>query len=484
MAFSLLLRDAASNLLLRDAASLLNLRQGGGAEGWEGMTAADRLVYVRSTNDVDGARDGLIFDVFLASLPSEVGTLENVASPLPGLTGVATCQKIVFSTWGSRPRVFTPTISNNEVVIVHQGHGGGYSDLDMDDVIQTFITAGFVVVGMVMPGGDEVTSGDVASHGALTLSDFLGPVIGAINTLDAGPYDTFYMTGLSGGGWTTHLAAALDVRIAKSYPIAGSLPLDMTASRDNEQLLPDLNITDYLDIYALGATPDRRVKHILYTEDLVFDEAVYATGEDYAPMMTAAATAFGGEYDLVWIDSSVHAFSVTVVEDEILPELLSGGSSSNCGLLLNDSSFILLNAGGVLLLNDASCSAEAGVSESVLGVTGSWLFEGVSRVVTPDAVTPEVPSTGVGSVAWAEHQKTLRRREQWEADNKRMELLERKKTRISLDVGWLRDELRQAKEAMRPPRMLSRLQFKLDTAMSDLMAVEDELQQIYIRMMS
>jgi hypothetical protein len=179
---------------------------------------------------------------------------------------------------------------------------------------------------------------------------------------------------------------------------------------------------------------------------------------------------------------------------------------ANCGLLKNDgSSFFLLNAGGVLLLNDTSCGTEAGVSETVLGATGTGTGTFTSATLTtisaalsvtaqgmasfqghppPDAATTDAQATGVGSIAWGEHQKTLRRREQWEADSKRMELLERKKTRISLDVGWLRDELRQAKEQMRPPRMLSRLQFKLDTAMSDLMVVEDELQQIYIRMMS
>jgi hypothetical protein len=179
---------------------------------------------------------------------------------------------------------------------------------------------------------------------------------------------------------------------------------------------------------------------------------------------------------------------------------------ANCGLLLNDgSSFILLNSGGVVLLNDNSCGTEAGVSESPLEATGTGTgsFAGTSLLTAsgvlaatgtiqpsfqgfPPAVfvaPPADAATGVGSVAWAEHQKTLRRQEQWEADNKRMELLERKKTRISLDVGWLRDELRQAKEQMRPPRFTQRLQSKLDTAMNDLMAIEDELQELYIRMM-
>ena len=35
------------------------------------------------------------------------------------------------------------------------------------------------------------------------------------------------MAGLSGGGWTTTIAAAMDARISLSFPIAGSIPQDM-----------------------------------------------------------------------------------------------------------------------------------------------------------------------------------------------------------------------------------------------------------------
>ena len=35
------------------------------------------------------------------------------------------------------------------------------------------------------------------------------------------------MIGLSGGGWTTTVAAAIDPRVGLSIPVAGSLPFDM-----------------------------------------------------------------------------------------------------------------------------------------------------------------------------------------------------------------------------------------------------------------
>jgi hypothetical protein len=193
---------------------------------------------------------------------------------------------------------------------------------------------------------------------------------------------------------------------------------------------------------------------------------------------------------------------------------------SNCGLVLNDgTSFTLLNAGGILLLNDNSCAVESGVSESVLAATGTgtgsfaraqitgavldasgvgtgaFVIQNVgaglllSATLTAtvgfqgEELRPAVVESGVGSIAWEEHQKTVRRRAQWEADNRRMELLQRKKTVLQLDIGWLNSEINIANEQRRPPRMLSRLRSKLGVAMSGLMAIEDELQEIYIRMM-
>jgi hypothetical protein len=66
------------------------------------------------------------------------------------------------------------------------------------------------------------------------------------------------MLGLSGGGWTTTLAAALDKRIALSVPVAGSLPFDLFDpffdSRDWEQKpqRPIYNVTSITDLYVLG----------------------------------------------------------------------------------------------------------------------------------------------------------------------------------------------------------------------------------------
>jgi len=72
------------------------------------------------------------------------------------------------------------------------------------------------------------------------------------------------MIGLSGGGWSTTLAAALDVRIELSFPVAGGLPFEMYNpvfdSRDFEQEpeRPIYQIVDYVDEYVLGGLGEFR----------------------------------------------------------------------------------------------------------------------------------------------------------------------------------------------------------------------------------
>lgn len=66
------------------------------------------------------------------------------------------------------------------------------------------------------------------------------------------------MVGLSGGGWTTNILAAIDERIKYSFSVAGSMPIyyrsDLSMG-DIEQYLPELyrDIAGYPDLYVLGA---------------------------------------------------------------------------------------------------------------------------------------------------------------------------------------------------------------------------------------
>ena len=90
--------------------------------------------------------------------------------------------------------------------------------------------------------------------------------------------------------------AALDPRISRSYPVAGSLPLHLrsnvglmnTAQRsadwgDYEQTVPELyTITNYLELYVLGSYgPHRKQLQILNKHDpCCFAGDAYKTYED------------------------------------------------------------------------------------------------------------------------------------------------------------------------------------------------------------
>lgn len=121
------------------------------------------------------------------------------------------------------------------------------------------------------------------------------------------------MTGVSGGGWTTTLVAALETRIDLSYPVAGSLPLALRFARadawgDWEQYeVGFYALADYADLYVLGAQGRRQVQ-ILNQHD----PCCYAGDARtfYAPQVEAAALAVGGSF-VVYLDPNNRLHSLS-----------------------------------------------------------------------------------------------------------------------------------------------------------------------------
>lgn len=85
-------------------------------------------------------------------------------------------------------------------------------------------------------------------------------------------YDKIVMAGLSGGGWSTTLVAAIDSRISLSMSVAGSLPISMRTVHprnfgDWEQQEHDLySVASYWELYLLAAENGR--KHTLIYNEL------------------------------------------------------------------------------------------------------------------------------------------------------------------------------------------------------------------------
>lgn len=138
---------------------------------------------------------------------------------------------------------------------------------------------------------------------------FLEPVVQGVNHfLMTNPGADVTMIGISGGGWTTHMAAAVDSRIKRSFPVAGSLPLyarefSPGSAGDVEQFHPALygetdadgdgvtdtasGIASWLEIYALGGCGDGRQQiQILNLRDpCCFNGDVFKTYADFVPAL-------------------------------------------------------------------------------------------------------------------------------------------------------------------------------------------------------
>ena len=85
------------------------------------------------------------------------------------------------------------------------------------------------------------------------------------------PYERVAMTGLSGGGWTTTIAGALDERIGLAMPVAGSMPCDFHHTAwDYEQLCdePWAMVANYTTLYVFGGLePNKTMVQINHEQD-------------------------------------------------------------------------------------------------------------------------------------------------------------------------------------------------------------------------
>ena len=152
------------------------------------------------------------------------------------------------------------------------------------------------------------------------LEPFLRPVALGLNyALAQQSFRDVTMVGLSGGGWTTVVYAAMDPRIDRSVPVAGSWPKYLRAGQgrstagDFEQQLPGLGL-DYLDLY-LMATDGREQVQVFNSGDPCCFAGDAALG--YRQFVAQRAQGMGGRFDVVIAQNDEHT-----VPADILPDLL------------------------------------------------------------------------------------------------------------------------------------------------------------------
>jgi hypothetical protein len=328
----------------------------------------DRVITIRSSDDIIAKRRELIKYLWgdqgfpSRRLPDVVRT--NVASPVAQLDKLARVDELNLELAPGLQGLayhFIPQQPNHELVVVHHGHG---CTLDDDPVpadaghglqrtIRALLGQGYGVLGCFMP---HMRPGDcTGGHDAMFETNtngspiryFLEPTLVSVNYLETQSrsgrfpsYRAFHMVGLSGGGWTTTVCAAIDPRIRCSFSVAGTIPLYLRSGGsvgDREQFEPSFyRIAGYPDLYILGAYGNgrRQTQIVIRADDCCFGKAQHdaaSTGmayddamQEFAGRVSGALKSIGpGSFRLA-IDETApsHMISHYVIERIILPELL------------------------------------------------------------------------------------------------------------------------------------------------------------------
>jgi len=159
-------------------------------------------------------------------------------------------------------------------------------------------------------------------HGSLRLlesrnrhliSFFVTPVVMGIDfAKEKRAYKTVSMVGISGGGWTTVLSAAIDERIDVAFSIAGSLPLELRTydMGDSEQIHTSFyKEFPYLDLYTLGSVAENGKYREFYQIFFDRDPCCFSgnRAQLYSKEVGASASRLGGLFRVVIEKQSKHS---------------------------------------------------------------------------------------------------------------------------------------------------------------------------------
>lgn len=256
---------------------------------------------IATRDDLDRLRAESIRAVFGAdALPSRLP--DAVEPAAPPMAGVATAERLTVQTAAGASYPLLLSAGHDRLAIYHAGHAQEPLR-DAAEPIQALLAAGFDVLAMAMPGEPH----DRMAELERPLQPFLEPVaVGLNHALAGGQYREVVMVGLSGGGWTTVVYSALDPRIGRSYPVAGSLPRRLRGERDAgdyEQALPGLPV-GYLDLYLMASTDGRQQLQVFNR----LDPCCFAGSQalSYADGLSARAQAFGGRFGVLVLEHDQH----------------------------------------------------------------------------------------------------------------------------------------------------------------------------------
>ena len=248
----------------------------------------DSLILINSENDVIDKRKALTNFIWNDQIPYSSTLLidKNIIDEryqnISNLKSIYRLDIGMEYNINSIAYLFLPENSNNKLIIYHQGHGGDF--VNGKDNIDFFLDQDYTVLAFSMPllGMNNQPIIDLDHFGKIKFTNhkqlqflessdfspvkfFIEPIGVSLNYLDENfDFDSYYMMGISGGGWTTVLFSAIDDRISQSYSVAGTIPIFMRSDSKNigdyEQIIPELyRITNYLELYILSSYGDDRI---------------------------------------------------------------------------------------------------------------------------------------------------------------------------------------------------------------------------------
>lgn len=262
----------------------------------------------RSAAEIGVLRASTIEAVFgPGGLPSrQPDQVEVVDPPLPG---VIRAQRLTVRTAGGAAYPLLLSAGHDRLAIYHAGHQQDPLR-DAREPIEALLAAGFDVLAMAMPAEPHSRMADLPRP----LEPFLAPVAVGLNyALARGQYRTVVMIGLSGGGWTTVVYSAIDPRVRRSYPVAGSLPRRLRGERDvgdYEQDLPGLPV-GYIDLYLMASTEGRSQLQVFNRNDPCCFAGTGALS--YADGISERAQSLGGQFGVLVVENNRHEIPASVL---------------------------------------------------------------------------------------------------------------------------------------------------------------------------
>jgi hypothetical protein len=305
------------------------------------------VLTVDTAGEVATARADLVQDIFKQpSLPTDLPTFgSNYSDPFwnskPNMGSIRRMHVdagygMDSEIWNFQPVNYRADTTGKCGFIVHAGHSQQSVKAPFQAMVIKLVEIGCEVYAIDMPlAGVNLTSANITTpHGVFgtgvyhdnlrmfrartfnPMQFFIKPPVVAVNDFIDRGITNIGMFGLSGGGWTTDVTAAVDDRIDLSYSLAGSMPMYMRpwvsgSVGDWEQHtgVPELDY-DYLDLYVLGAVGTDRHKANLY---IVNDSCCFGgyNANHFAPTVAAAVTAIGTGTHSVAFDTSVSSHTVS-----------------------------------------------------------------------------------------------------------------------------------------------------------------------------